>query len=178
MALPVYLLMGGMGFVAGKIYVDRSTLKAADWMTFAGAMLGAMITVAGAVLVVWWQTAATSRRNRAALIELVEDVLKWCERARKPDLDETDTSLAARVVGHVRMIESAIARAQSARQWFTPDSAGMVSAFAHIGQMQISSEAIRKKVRPEIMYGGAPRLDDDLEPVERNAFAALHDLNR
>lgn len=161
-------------FVLGSLV--HNGINADDSIAFLGAVVGAGLTVGGAVYVTGNEAAAKRHEARLLLIELLEELLSAAKAVRTPEGDErfpavNMQSSAAHTLAH------RIQPVQDARQWIVPDGAPMVRAFGFIGE--IGDRTDWDKRAETLQWEHEPQdFSVELERVDAMASAALRELNR
>lgn len=93
--LPVYALFALLGVAAGKITEGWQRLGPSDWMAFFGAMLGSVITIAGALFLVHWQADETKRRHKRTILTLINSAENLVARVEQIIADKAASQQAA-----------------------------------------------------------------------------------
>ena len=163
----VMLALGvGLGAAVATLPADRG-----DVLSFAGSLIGAALTIFGAIYLIEHQRRQSREASRDVMKRLIQEVLDEIASIRdpKPIGDVEDALPALLALGHVDRLEDRIRAVKLARSWFTPDTAGMVRAFAEIESLDINSEAIHSDLTPNAIYGGVPDLERHLGVLEARA---------
>lgn len=83
-----------------------------DWLSFAGALVGSALTVAGSVIVIEYQQSREQRGQERILRELLDDVEKACTPFQCADEDALKAGYGRTVPQQVDEVNSGIARVQ------------------------------------------------------------------
>lgn len=83
-----------------------------DWLSFAGALVGSALTVAGSVIVIEYQQSREQRGQERILRELLDDIDKACTAFQLADEDALKASYGRTVPEQVAEVRLGIARAQ------------------------------------------------------------------
>jgi hypothetical protein len=123
-----------LGVGVGIVLLRNFHADPSDWLGFAGALIGAGVTVLGALLVVEIQTNSAERSKRRLLTDQIDDILRWTEKVRHPQ-SAGATDLAVLRTANSEHLKDAIARLKETKQWVVPADAEMVQALAVITKM-------------------------------------------
>jgi hypothetical protein len=83
-----------------------------DWLSFAGALVGSALTVAGSVIVIEYQQSREQRGQEQMFLELLDDIDKACVPFQCADEDALKASYGRTVPEQVAEVNLGIARAQ------------------------------------------------------------------
>ncbi len=83
-----------------------------DWLSFAGALVGSALTVAGSVILIEYQRSREQRGQEQMLRELLDDIEKACTPFQCADEDALKASSGRKVPEQVAEVNLGIARAQ------------------------------------------------------------------
>ena len=128
--MPTFIsgvLLVGSAFGLGVLFATGAGASRGDWLSFAGALLGAAITITGSITVLEWQRASEERERRALLLELLEDVDEACipfQVANQAALKERYGTTAAE---QVRKVQAAIGRVHHFRETLVPKTVRMMN---------------------------------------------------
>lgn len=172
------LLLAAMGGgAAAWLLLLPLPAQPSDVIAFAGSIIGAGMTVLGALVIVDYQLHQGARKRRDLLVSLLEDVL-----ARAADLRESKASdlLPRQFVlhGNTQQMNEAMDRAKSAVHWVVPDDAATAYALGQIAQLQFDPAKFREALTPTLFYGGDIDFDPHLLMLETRVKAALHVLKK
>jgi hypothetical protein len=90
-----------------------------------------------------------------------------------PIRDVEDYVPAVMQITNADLLQEKIDTLKLARTWFTPDTPGMVRAFAQIDRLNVNRDAISRDLRPAVMYGGVGDVERHLSELESRAGLAL-----
>ena len=171
----VILALGiGVGVVIAELPADEG-----DLLSFAGSLIGAAIAVFGAIYLLEHQRHQSRTASRNAIKELLRQVLEGAQSVRLPEpIGEIEDYVPAVMqITNADRLQEKIDAVKLARTWFTPDTPGMVRAFAQIGMLEISRDAISRDLRPAVMYGGVGDVEGHLRMLESRAQLALTEMD-
>jgi hypothetical protein len=155
------------GFVVTPLLVYTGVLIGArghgtrgEWLSFAGSMMGASVTVIGALLVVGWQTVADDYRKRRTMLQLIEDV--WTAGSL---MAQEEAALdPARYTNRALFAYQAVKSVASERR---SESIG----FARVAQQLEGSTLLTHLVRLHAAQGGIAAADLQARGKEMMEFA-------
>lgn len=177
-ALFLCLFMATMGgSAAAWLILMPMPMQPGDVVSFAGSVLGAALTVLGALMVVEWQSGSDRRRRIELVASLLDGIRVWSRtvRASQP---AGELSLVQMAMINVNGLIEAIDRAKSAIHWVVPDDLGMAVALGQLAQMHVDRDGIRKALTPITFYDGTPDFDPHLLALETRVEFALRALGR
>jgi hypothetical protein len=163
-----------VSFLVAEIFAKRATITGGDWMSFAGALAGSVITVAGALVVVQLQEHVSNRTNQNLLYDLLVEVMNAARAVQNPPSDERFSPAVMQRSG-LETLDAKITQVQEALQWIRPNSAAMVRVFTFTKRMRLS-ETAAQRAHASWFYDQAADLSADLEPVAAMARAAMREL--
>ena len=153
--LPTFIggaLLVGSAFALGVLFATGAEATRGDWLSFAGALLGAAITIAGSIAVLEWQRASEERERRALLLELLEDVEEACvpfQVANQAALKERYGTTAAE---QVRTVQAAIGRIHHFRETLTPKTVRMMKVTDELSSLAFGGDELDTDLRSIAFY--------------------------
>ena len=152
-----------------------TSAQAGDWMAFGGAMLGAIITVAGAIIVVEWQADAQARRFQMALASILEDAQRHIAGCEAPTIAEGQAP-ATLQESHAEFAMKMINVAKAMASQRVPDTPELARAYMLINEMDIDVQGLHDELRPARVYGGVTDVSDRLRLTKAAVTSALAQL--
>lgn len=122
-------------FAAGTIISSSSFATASDWLSFAGGIVGAAITVIGAIGVFEWQRGKERRERENLLKEALNEVIQLTHGYHHADEPALRAATGRTVQQQTAELRRAIDRLRDIRKWMFPHSVGMARAFSDIEAM-------------------------------------------
>lgn len=178
-ALVGSALLGGVAFSIGILSATGADATRSDWLGFAGAMLGAAVTVMGSVTVLEWQRASEGRERRSLLLELLDDVDDACvpfQVANELDLKERYGVSAAE---QVRAVRAAIGRVHHLRETLSPSTARMMKVSDELTKLAFDDPIIETQLKSIAFYpesadfGGLNSIGHDVQGITNRAREIL-----
>lgn len=146
---------GGTGLlvVAAFIIINFwSGASSADLLGFAGAVIGAAVTVTGSVMILQWQRGAEQREERDLLLELLKDVDAAC----LPFQVANEAALKARYGTTAREqvdeAQAAIERVHEFRRAMKPKNARMMRASGALSKLAFDDPDLENQVASLAKY--------------------------
>jgi hypothetical protein len=152
------------GVGAGILVTQQIGAETDDWLSFAGALLGAALAVLGALMVVEFQTSVTERARHRLYTDQFADILRLIDNVRNPaapgnaDIDALRSSNA-------ELLTSAIERLKQTRQWVTPDTAAMVEVMEIVERLPGGIQVLYGP-RNHPNFLSEEQVDNELRPIE------------
>lgn len=174
-------LLGGVAFSLGILSATGADATRSDWLGFAGALLGAAVTVLGSITVLEWQRASEDRERRGLLLELLDDVDSACvpfQVANQPALQEQYGTTAAE---QVRIAQAAIGRVHNLRDTLAPTTVKMMKVSDALADMAFDDDGLEQMLTgirfyPESAdFGGLNTLAHDVQRQTAKARDILFD---
>lgn len=166
---PLLLFAGGVGI--GVIISNAASAETGDWLSFAGAVTGAAVTVLGALLVNSFQ-ANTSARDRRRLLTDQFQKLRASINSIK-NFDEHDDDPRDALAHLAKRLSANITLLKRSCEWVNPDSAAMAKALFTIqdlqGELRLTKGDPRK---PTYLFPGEYELDQQLMTLEGRLLEA------
>jgi hypothetical protein len=113
-------------FGLGIIVEGAGEAEGSEWLSFAGALLGAALTVAGSIAVLEYQRTSEIRARRALLLELLDDVQAACVPFQLANEAAVRERYGTTVAEKVKELQSAIRRVHAFRDAMKPKTALMM----------------------------------------------------
>ena len=165
-----------LAFAIGFLVARWQPLQPDTAWNFGGAVVGAALTVFGALWVVTIQQSSDVRQARATMLDLLNDLKARLNLIRTPPEGAKPEDREAARLAAVLFFAEGLKSAQEARSWFIPDNAAAVRALAHIDSIRIEAREIREACRPAVFYGGPVDLERYLRMPEARIDAAIAEM--
>ena len=154
-AIQEAIVGGSTGlFVVAAFIVVRSWSGASDTelLSFAGAVIGATVTVAGSIFIFQWQRDTERREERQLLLELLDDVDSACvpfQVANETALRERyEITCREQVAG----VQAAIERVHEFRRDMKPKTARMMRASSALADLAFDEPGLEQHLTSLMMY--------------------------
>jgi hypothetical protein len=155
-------------FGLGVIVEGAAQAKGSEWLSFAGALLGSALTVAGSVAVLEHQRTSEIRARRALLVELLDEVEAACMPFQLANEAAVQAKYGTTVAEKVKDLQSAIRRVHSFRETMVPKTALMMRVRDDLAELSFDSADIVGWLKSMALY------PDDADLGAINALA--HDV--
>lgn len=177
-------LLVGSAFALGVLCSTGAAATRGDWLSFAGALLGAAITIAGSIAVLEWQRASEERERQQLLLDLLEDVDEACvpfQVANEPALKLQYGTTAAE---QVRKVQAAIGRVHNFRAALAPKTARMMKVADELSSLDFSGDDLEADLRGIAFYpdsadfGGLNSMGHNVQGITSEARKILNGESR
>jgi hypothetical protein len=129
-------------FGLGVLVEGAAQAKGSEWLSFAGALLGSALTVAGSIAVLEYQRTSEKRARRALLLELLDDVEPACAPFQLANEAAVKERYGATVAEKVKELRSAIGRVHAFRETMEPKTALMMRVSDNLAELDFDSADI------------------------------------
>jgi len=124
------------GIAVGAMLRGRFPANQSDWVAFSGALIGAAVTVFGAILVFEWQQDRDDERQWRMIDDQLESIMASVRRVQEcPKSDPVRRLIILRT--SVAALKTDWQVLKDSRHWVKPRSAPMIRALAEIGRMKV-----------------------------------------
>ena len=134
------------------IVVARGAEGGADWLTFAGALIGAGLTVAGSVAVLEWQRTSEIRARRKLLLDLLEDVYSAVIPFQLANDRAMRVECGRDAAEQVKEVQAAIRRVKAFRDTMEPKTAAMMRVSDVLSALEFDDGQARELLRSIAFY--------------------------
>lgn len=134
--LGLIILM--FGIVIGAMIHGTFPATPGDWVSFAGAIIGSVVTVAGAIAAFEWQASSQRLRRRKMLADQLEEVIALCIYIQEPLPLSRAAKLLAQVEAGKDLI-AAIRKLRNSLAWAQPDSRAAIEAYEIIKGLELGT---------------------------------------
>jgi hypothetical protein len=162
------IVIGAVAFALGIVLAAGPRGTATDWLSFAGALLGAALTVAGSVAVLEWQRTSEIRARRALLMELLDDVYAACVPFQHGTARILQEKCGRSVAEQVKELRDAIQRVHRFRDSMAPKTAAMMRVSDLLSGLSLDDEEVDGWLRgyrfyPDTDLGGLNYIGHELQ---------------
>lgn len=184
--LPTFtggVLLFASAFALGVLFSNGADASRGDWLSFAGALLGAAITIVGSITVLEWQRASEERERQRLLLELLKDVDEACipfQVANEPALMKRYKTTATE---QVRKVQAAIGRVHNFRKTLVPTTAMMMKVADELASLAFEGDDLEADLRGISFYpdsadfGGLNAMGHDVQGITSKARKILQGRN-
>lgn len=145
-------VLSGAAFALGILASNGAEASRAEWLGFAGALLGAAITILGSVSVLEWQRGREDRELRALLLELLDDVDEACVPFQLANQSALEAKHHRKAAEQVRMVQAAIARVHKLRERWVPDTARMMKVSDSLADLRFDGPDLPNMLKAIAFY--------------------------
>lgn len=119
-------VVAGVMFAAGILARSGAEASTGDWLSFAGALIGSGLTVAGTIAVLEWQRDSEQRALRALLRHLLDDAYEACTPFQCANPSALEEQYGKTVRAQVEEVQAAITRIHVFLRRMVPDTVTMM----------------------------------------------------
>lgn len=145
-------VIAGVSFTMGAIVGTNSLPTTADWLSFAGALVGAAVTIAGSIYVLDRERGREERERRELLLSLLDDADKACEPFQVANENVLQARYGVSAMEQAHEVEAAIRRIHAFREKLEPTSARMLKAADAIDQLPLEHTQLIDAAKLAGMY--------------------------
>ncbi len=172
----VLVILGSalLGFCMAKVQAVAAVAQPGDWLSFAGAMLGASITIAGSVGVIEWQRHNDDRVRRRFLEQLMDDIEQECEPFQVANAAALQQRYGRSVRNQIDRLRTAIRRVRTLIEGTAPKTLAMLKACDELATINFDDPDIDQGMGAILMYPDSA----DLGQLNYLAHEVLGDVAR
>ena len=146
------VVIAAIAFGSGVIVEGAAQAEGSEWLSFAGALLGAALTVAGSIAVLEYQRTSEIRARRALLMELLDDVVVACNPFELANEAAVRERYGATAAEKVKELQSAIGRVHAFRATMEPKTALMMRVRDILADLSFDEADITGWLRSLALY--------------------------
>jgi predicted protein tyrosine phosphatase len=145
-------VLGGIAFALGIVFGANASPQIDDWLSFAGALLGAAVTVTGSVFLLDRERHREERERRKLLLALLDDVDNACTPFQLANEAALQKRYGRTAKAQAREIEAAIGRLHRFRETLTPNTVRMMKVADAIAGLPIKNPDLAEAAKVAGFY--------------------------